>query len=70
VAHWGLLRQKKTANEMEDELNMILNTSIEHESHMDKINVKLFTCHWGYPVKNDILFLDNMFPNCYRDILL
>jgi len=57
---------------MEDELNMILNTSIEHESHMDQINGYIFTCHWGYPVKNDILILDNilMFPNWYRDIQL
>lgn len=63
---------KLIANEMEDELNMILNTSLEHEYHMNQINENTFTCRWGYPFKNGSLILDNIFvfSAWYRDILL
>ena len=41
------------ANEVEDECNMILNTNLEHESHMNQINENIFTSRWVYPFKND-----------------
>jgi len=38
---------------MEDELYIIFNTSLEHESHMSQMKENIFKCRWGYPFKNE-----------------
>ena len=54
---------------MQDELNTVLNTNFEHESHMSQINENIFMCRWGYPFKNDKIILGNIlvFRNCFRE---